>query len=488
MKNSWKKKISNMPLSQKLRWAFAIVLVPLITMLGLCIAMIWNENRHYDEMVEASVKASEFSLDFKKEFDYETYLVIVESKTFEESSLMSMLEQANSVVDSLAGAGSVSKANRDRLTDIDKYLTNLETYVGRIAENLKQGEMYKDNIRIWENDVQIVTGLVRETILQFMYYEIQDMQAMNSQLRQFYGTLLLYAILASAIVLVFVFWATHAVTRSITRPILRLGEVTEQVAKGDFSVRTNLDTGAEIGELGRSLDSMIDQINILLGQIKAEQERIRRAELELLQSQINPHFLYNTLDTIVWLAEGGDRETVVSMVEQLSDFFRATLNEGKEVVTIREELKHVSSYLGIQRVRYQDILSYEVDIPEELFEDTIPKITLQPLVENALYHGIKNKRGMGKIRVTGEVKDGETWLYVEDDGIGITPERLEQIRQKISSDDPQESEIFGLNNVNERIRLCFGAAYGIRIESTYREGSRVSIRLPHKTGHPDTEK
>lgn len=478
MKQKVRVLFNNMPVARKIRWSFLIVLLPLILLLGFFIIMVRNENRHYDQMVDASVKASEFSLDFKKDFDYETYLVIVESKTFEESSLMEMLEKANTVVENLAADKTVSAANNARLSDARKYLANLETYVGRIEENLHYGNRYKDNIQIWENDVQIVTALIRETILQFMYYEIRDMQTMNEQLKAFYGSMLIYAVLATAVILGVVILASYSISNSIIRPILRLREVTEQVAKGDLSVRTELEAGAEIGDLSRSLDTMIDQINKLLEQVKTEQIRIRKAELELLQSQINPHFLYNTLDTIVWLAEGGDRKTVVSMVEQLSDFFRTTLNEGKDVVTIYEELRHVNSYLGIQRVRYQDILSYSVEIPEALYEYTIPKITIQPLVENALYHGIKNKRGMGEIRITGEEKEGMMYLYVEDNGIGITEERLEQINDKIYGDSYSENEIFGLHNVHERIRLCFGNEYGIKIESVYREGSKVTIMLP----------
>ena len=219
-------------------------------------------------------------------------------------------------------------------------------------------------------------------------------------------------------------------------------------------------------------------INELLEQVKTEQIRLRKAEFELLQSQINPHFLYNTLDAIVWLAEAGEQKKVVSMVGSLSDFFRISLNQGQDILDVKEELQHVRSYLEIQQMRYQDILQYEICVPEELNHCQIPKITLQPLVENALYHGIKNKRGKGMIRIEGELDGENCILLITDNGKGMTPERLEQGRKGIRNRTARETDIYGLYNVNERIRLNFGENYGITITSTYGEGTCVTVRLP----------
>ena len=199
------------------------------------------------------------------------------------------------------------------------------------------------------------------------------------------------------------------------------------------------------------------------------------------RSQINPHFLYNTLDAIVWLAEAGEQKKVVSMVGSLSDFFRISLNQGQDILDVREELQHVRSYLEIQQMRYQDILQYEICVPEELYSSRIPKITLQPLVENALYHGIKNKRGKGMIRIDGEMEDSDCILRITDNGRGMTPERLGQVREGIRNRNACETEIYGLYNVNERIRLNFGEKYGITITSTYGEGTCVTVRLPEYT-------
>ncbi|HCM91484.1 MAG TPA: hypothetical protein DIS78_02805 [Lachnospiraceae bacterium] len=228
---------------------------------------------------------------------------------------------------------------------------------------------------------------------------------------------------------------------------------------------------------------MIDRISRLLDQVRTEQESLRRAELELLQSQINPHFLYNTLDTIVWLAEAGDQARVVSMVGSLSKFFRTSLGQGKDRVTIKDELDHVRSYLEIQQVRYQDILDYSIDVPQEVYDSPVPKITLQPLVENALYHGIKNKRGRGRITITGKSENNCIYIYIEDNGMGMTQDRLEKVSEKMNDPDlfknaEDKGDVFGLSNVNERIKLMFGTRYGIHIDSVYGEGTTVTILLP----------
>ena len=245
-----------------------------------------------------------------------------------------------------------------------------------------------------------------------------------------------------------------------------------------MSVRSEVFEGLETSILSTSLNAMIDKINELLEQVTPEQIRLRKAEFELLQSQINPHFLYNTLDAIVWLAESGEKEKVVSTVSSLSNFFRASLNQGKDIVTLKEDIGHVRSYLEIQKIRYQDILDYEIDIDEEINECLIPKITIQPLVENALYHGIKNKRGKGKISIKGKKTDDGAKISISDDGLGITADRLRVVMNNINNRSDSEKTTYGLYNVNERIRLNFGEKYGIKIESEYGMGTTVQILLP----------
>lgn len=464
-------------LATKIRYSYLFLLIPLLIFLVFTFYNLWDMNHNYEDMVNSTVVASEFSLDFKKDFDYETYLLIVGNKTVEESELDSMIEEAERIV---AGLEEITEAedNIARLDSVNKYLSNLRIYVDRIEENLQKESHYEDNMEIWENDVQIVTSLVGDTMSQYIYYEVRGIQQSRAAYQTFFMNLVRFSLLGMGLLLLLVIILSYYIPRSITMPITRISRVTNQVAKGNLSVRAAAESGAEARMLSDSLNAMIDKINELLDQVTTEQIRLRKAEFELLQAQINPHFLYNTLDTIVWLAEAGDQKRVVSMVGNLSDFFRTSLNQGKDIISIREELAHVRSYLEIQQVRYQDILRYEITVPEDLYEYKIPKITIQPLVENALYHGIKNKRGQGTITVTGKSKENGFVLYVRDNGIGMTQERLNEVCAGIQKLSYTGKEIYGLYNVNERIRLNFGETYGISIESTYGEGTCVSISLP----------
>lgn len=478
MLKGWKELYNRSTLATKIRFSYVLLLAPIFLILFYSFYNLWSSNRQYENMINSTVVASEFSLDFKKDFDYEVYLLIVGNKTVQESDTKEMLDKAYNIAEGLENITD-SPENRQRIKNIKKYLKNLEVYTKRIENNLAQGNKYQENMEIWENDVQIVTTLVRDEFSQYTYYEVQGVQKSQEAYRSFFTQMLRFCLVAMVIILGLTIFLSYYVPRSITKPFQELSHVTDQIAKGDLTVRANINTGVEATMLSDSMNTMIDKINELLEQVKTEQVRLRKAEFELLQAQINPHFLYNTLDAIIWLAEAGEQKKVVSMVKNLSDFFRTSLNRGKEVNSIREEMLHVKSYLEIQHVRYQDILSYDIHVPVELEKYSIPKITVQPLVENALYHGIKNKRGMGHIRVWGVPKEDCFELRVEDDGIGISPERLLQVQDGIRNKVLTGKDFYGLYNVNERIRLSFGEEYGISISSETGEGTLVCIRLPY---------
>ena len=478
MRKRWIEFYNRSTLATKIRFSYLVLLVPIFSILFFSIYNLWSGNQRYEDMINSTLVASEFSLDFKKDFDYEIYLVIVGNKTLKESDVDPMLRHAKNVVKGLENI-TESQDNRDRLQDIRKYLDSLQVYVARIDENMAEGNLYEENMEIWENDVQIVTTLVRDEISQYTYYEIRGIQKSKDDYQKFYTWMLRFCLIALVGVVVAVGIMSYLIPLSITRPFKELSQVTDEIAKGNLSVRANVNTGVEATALSNSMNTMIDKINELLEQVTTEQIRLRKAEFELLQAQINPHFLYNTLDAIIWLAEAGEQKRVVGMVRNLSDFFRTSLNQGKDINSIKEEMLHVKSYLEIQHVRYQDILSYDIEVPEALYIYSIPKITIQPLVENALYHGIKNKRGMGHISIRGEAGEKDFTITVTDDGIGIDETRLRQVQSGIQNKVLTGKDFYGLYNVCERIRLNFGEEYGIFIESVYGEGTSVRVILPY---------
>nr|WP_145402659.1 sensor histidine kinase [Paenibacillus xylanexedens] len=268
-------------------------------------------------------------------------------------------------------------------------------------------------------------------------------------------------------------------------PIQILMNKMRKAASGYLEAKVSPAGSDEIADLGQSFNTMLEQIKGLMQQSIKENEQVKIAELRTLQAQINPHFLYNTLESIIWMAEADKKESVIKLVQALSKFFRLSLNNGFDWVTIQTELEHARNYLVIQQMRYHDILSYEIQVDPELQHYPILKMTLQPLIENAIYHGIKNKRGQGLILIQACADETSIVLTVHDNGIGMSEEQLAQLREALEqsadfhSAPKQEQEGgFGLMNVHHRIRLYFGPSYGVEMESTYMEGSTFKIRIP----------
>ncbi|MBT2291882.1 sensor histidine kinase [Paenibacillus albidus] len=311
---------------------------------------------------------------------------------------------------------------------------------------------------------------------------LQEIVSDANQIRQ----LIVVSVVLSA---VFAITIHFFLTRRLTKPIQQLQHKMRLAASGYLESKVKPAGTDEIADLGQSFNIMLAKIKRLLEQSIREQEQLQKAELRTLQAQINPHFLYNTLDSIVWMAEAGKNDRVIHLVKALSRFFRLSLNKGRDWISIQTELEHAQSYLIIQQMRYRDILDYEIDIQPELLNYPILKMTLQPLIENALYHGIKNKRGKGLIQIAG-FRENETIvvLTVTDNGIGIAEEQLDFLRCQLARPLEAEEENhvdggFGLLNVHHRLRLYFGEGFGVQLESTEGEGTRVSIRIPKNRGN-----
>lgn len=246
-----------------------------------------------------------------------------------------------------------------------------------------------------------------------------------------------------------------------------LSELTKKIeAKDVLDHVISIDSYAEITSLSNGLEEMRIRINHLLKEVKTEQETKRQIEIALLQEQINPHFLYNTIYSIMQLCEMNRPKQASEMLKALSDFYRLGLNRGESIVTVEEELEHVKTYLFIQHFRYSDLFDYSIDCDSEILNCRIPKMSLQPLVENAIYHGIKQKREFGNICILGGTYDGKyAYLEVHDDGIGFTESQLVEIQKQLETDTRNGKYSFGLKNVDSRIKFEFGSDFGLQIES-----------------------
>ena len=286
----------------------------------------------------------------------------------------------------------------------------------------------------------------------------------------------IYVLVAIGLMAVALFFSRF-VAKSITLPIQRLCDSMERVQEGDFSVSDIVvDSENEIGSLTKSFNVMTQRIHELMAQNIREQEAKRKSELKALQSQINPHFLYNTLDSIIWMAEGKKNEEVVLMTASLARLLRQSISNEDELVSIGQEIEYARGYLTIQKMRYKDKLEFWIEVEPSILNIRLIKLVLQPVIENAIYHGLKYKESRGLLLVKGFMKNGNAVLQVIDDGVGMDQETLDHIYERHKVD--YHSNGVGIYNVQKRLQLYYGNEYGIVYESKPGEGTTATITIP----------
>lgn len=267
---------------------------------------------------------------------------------------------------------------------------------------------------------------------------------------------------------------SNYLTKKITSPLLKLKNGAEEIAGGNMSLRLNFKSEDEIGQLGKSFNHMAEQVQELLVKVDYEARKKKEYELSLLQQQVKPHFLYNNLDIIVKLSEMNRNAEARRATRKLADYYRNSLSDSKEIITIEQEMKITGDYLELQKIRYRDLFTYEFIIDDAILSMLIPKLTLQPLIENAIYHGLKYKEQTGSVRVIGYKTEDGIFLSVTDDGVGMSKEHC----RTILKNNPEGH--FGVYSVNHRIKLFFGEEYGIKVSSEEGKGTTVDIYLPAK--------
>ncbi len=474
------------PLRLKLFMVAVVIIIPMIILSVYQITALHNYSTAYDTIVRRITSANNYNLNFKEEMDESMYKIVVEAETFESIDKNSDLKNPYKLIEAARNNFTNLQnitSSRESLDWIKRILLNLDTLKDRINEirvNLEQTGHYEENIKMLESDIYILTEMFQEEIQYYIYYETQNFEDIRQILNEQVTNVIVIMIVALSSIIIASIFVNILVTESITKPIRTLCDKTAMVAKGDFTTRTTCENHDELSILSDSFNDMAFKLEQQVKSIKLEQENLRHMESKLLQTQINPHFLYNTLDTIIWLIEGDKNKEAIDMVVSLSEFFRIVVSKGKDFITIREEEIHIKSYLQIQQSRYKDILDYEISIPVELYGYQILKLTMQPIIENSLYHGIKMLRARGKITVTGEIIDTVICFHVIDNGIGMDEQQLAALRQEIEMPGSKQSSGFGLANVNKRIKLNYGNMYGLDIQSIKGKGTDIAIKIPAK--------
>lgn len=489
---------AHLSLKHRLLLLISIMIVPLICLSIGILGMVRNYSKAYNQIMGNLKVANEYNIKFKEELEYSMYRVmigLIDVDKFREGDIVEgttayamvvrnpyhLIEEARTAFSEelLRTPGSDGDI---KIKGILYCLDSLETAVSRMIDNSKKPGTYDENNMIWENDVQGLCSMIQDYITQYVYFETLNMEELQKTLEHNTDQAVMLGIIILAAIMTLGLYMMAMLTRSVTDPIQSLRETAERLGRGELETKAKMCSLEEINVLARTFNTMSTRIIALMEKTRKEQENLRVLELKLRQEQINPHFLYNTLDSIVWMAESGDNRQVVEMTSDLSDFFRTVLSEGKDFIRVKDEISHVRSYLKIQKIRYEEVLDYQIEIEPEIEERIILKMILQPIVENALYHGIKNKRGGGMITVRGYEDGGGIVFEVKDDGGGMKTDVLDRLRRQIAGSEIAAADLnqrggFGLENVIQRIRMYYGEGSDITIESEDQLGTCVKIHL-----------
>lgn len=487
-------------MKKKILTLAAVVTLPFILLVMYLLASMASYSNTYDEIVSNMTVANNYNLNFKEEMDESLYKLVVGYVTLDTIETDKSLKNPYILIDELRSeftrltAITTESESKLWLESLLRNIDTLEKRVDDIVDSISAGGRYNENIEKLDNNIYILTELIQDDIQYYIYYQTRYMDKVTDTLQDQIKRFMVVCSVLIGVLIIVVAVSAVMIVSGIIQPISQLNQATEKIAQGDFNARAQADSEDEVAELAVSFNKMAGSMQSLIDKVKEDERKMRKADLRLLQEQIQPHFLYNTLDTIVWLIESNEPDEAVTMVVTLSDFFREILSKGKEFISIKEEEKHISSYLQIQEMRYRDILEYDIQLDQVIYKYQILKLTLQPVVENALYHGIKYKRAKGCIHIHGEKEGDIIRLTVRDDGVGMDEDELEQLRQQIEKPCQETEKGFGLANVNERIHMYFGPEYGMKIQSQKGKGTTVEIVIPaileapvEKTGN-DTAK
>ena len=436
-------------MKKKILTLAAVVTLPFILLVMYLLASMASYSNTYSEIVSNMTVANNYNLNFKEEMDESLYKLVVGYVTLDNIESDKSLKNPYVLIEELRSeftrltAITTESESKLWLESLLRNINALEKRVDDIVDSIDAGGRYSENIEMLDNNIYILTELIQDDIQYYIYYQTRYMEKVTDTLQKQIGRFMVVCSILIAVLIAVVAVSAVMIVSGILQPIRQLNSVTEKIAQGDFNARAQVNSDDEVAELAVSFNKMAGNMQSLIDKVKEDERKMRKADLRLLQEQIQPHFLYNTLDTIVWLIESNEPDEAVTMVVTLSDFFREILSKGKEFISIKEEEKHISSYLQIQEMRYRDILEYDIQLDQVIYKYQILKLTLQPVVENALYHGIKYKRAKGCIHIHGEKEGDIIRLTVRDDGVGMDEEELAQLRQQIEKPCQETEKGFG---------------------------------------------
>ena len=448
------------------------MMLPVCLLAGLLVSL----TLRYSTEIALTSRASAVRTVLVQELPDEVWKVVSGRIAFEQGRQRLLIDSALRELEDMLSSASDEEAQY--LSAAQRAVRTIDSYVDQLETQMNAGAAVSRNESLYR-EIHSVGHLADSMLDRYIENEISAMGRLNRRIQYGLGLsiLALAALVAGMIRLTI--RSSGRLENDIGASLHQLEQFANRIAAGDLDGRVPAAEIDELQLLTHDLNTMAEQLGTLLHERIEQEKTLKKAELRALQAQITPHFMYNTLETIVWLAEEERNREVVEMTMAFTGFLRISLSRGADYITVEREKQHVASYLQIQSVRYGSIMRYTIDIDPALNERYMLKIVLQPLVENAIYHGIKCKRGRGQITVIGRAAAGGMYFAVEDNGLGMTPERLDEVRKALQSGAPVGADGkggYGLCNVAQRLRLYCGS--GLTIESEYRHGTRISFTVP----------
>ena len=430
------------------------IFVPVAVLAAVILILLVSYNVRNAAVTGNITTASRFNQDFKSDVDLKMYYYVSGASA---ELPLEEIGAARTLAETLL-AGTTNPDSRKAIGSVAGLCDSLTASINKIQGT----DGYDKRMEQLETSVYVITELIQEYMYTYLYHEAGQLAILQQRLSRVLWGELLAVLLTLAGLMALAARRAIRTGKSITNPIDALAGRVAEIGRGELARKEPVQADdPKLLTLSTGIEDMAQQLE---------------SQIELnRQEQINPHFLYNTLDAIVWLIETGKNEQAEEMVTSLSTYFRSFLSNGRDIVTMTQEEQHIRSYLEIQQVRYKDILDYKIDIDPAIARCLIPKITLQPLVENAIYHGIKPKRGKGSITVTGTLAGALVTVRVEDTGAGMTPEERSGLLRQLEAD---EAKGFGLISAYKRLQLMYGSQCRFEIESTPGAGTSITITFP----------